>query len=78
MRFRRRAFSIFTLSFLDVMCCGFGAVVLLFMILKHEAIVKEQVAQVDLGAEVGLLEQELTDARAEAESTTRQASASRG
>ncbi len=75
MRFRRRAFSIFTLSFLDVMCCGFGAVVLLFMILKHEAIVKEQVAQVDLGAEVGLLEQELTDARAEAESTTRQASA---
>lgn len=75
MRFRRRAFSIFTLAFLDVMCCGFGAVVLLFMILKHEAIVKETVQQVDLSAEVALLEQELSQAHAEAESTIRDATA---
>jgi len=67
MRIRRRAFSIFTLSFLDVMCCGFGAVVLLFMVLKHEAIVKEQV---DLGAEVRLLQQELDAARTESASST--------
>ncbi len=66
MRFRRRPFSIFTLSFLDVMCCGFGAVVLLFMILKHEAIVKEQVQQVDLSEEVALLQQELAKVHAEA------------
>ena len=25
MPFKRRPFSVFTLSFLDVMCCGFGA-----------------------------------------------------
>jgi von Willebrand factor type A domain len=65
MRFRRRAFSIFTLSFLDVMCCGFGAVVLLFMILKHEAIVKEKVQLVDLSAEVALLQQEIAKAHAD-------------
>ena len=65
MRFRRRAFSIFTLSFLDVMCCGFGAVVLLFMILKHEAIKKEKVQAVDLGVEVSLLRQEITAAQAQ-------------
>lgn len=64
MPLKRRPFSIFTLSFLDVMCCGFGAVVLLFMILKHEAIVKEQEQNVDLSAEVALLEQEITAARA--------------
>jgi hypothetical protein len=63
MPLKRRPFSIFTLSFLDVMCCGFGAVVLLFMILKHEAIVKDQVRKVDLGAEVNQLVAELADAR---------------
>jgi von Willebrand factor type A domain len=63
MRFKRRAFSIFTLSFLDVMCCGFGAVVLLFMILKHEAIVKEAVQQIDLSSEVEMLRQEIAKSR---------------
>lgn len=62
MPLKRRPFSIFTLSFLDVMCCGFGAVVLLFMILKHEAIVKEEEQKVDLGVEVALLEQEIATA----------------
>ncbi len=75
MRIKRRAFSIFTLSFLDVMCCGFGAVVLLFMILKHEAIVKDTVAQVDLGAEVALLEAELQSAVETQSTAQRQATA---
>ena len=73
MRFRRRAFSIFTLSFLDVMCCGFGAVVLLFMILKHEAIKKEKVQAVDLGVEVSLLRQEITAAQAQQAQSARDA-----
>ncbi|MSR15379.1 MAG: VWA domain-containing protein [Gammaproteobacteria bacterium] len=72
MRFRRRPFSIFTLSFLDVMCCGFGAVVLLFMILKHEAIVKEAVQEVDLTTEVELLRKEIESARANASGATAQ------
>ncbi len=33
----RRHVSTFSLSFLDIMACGFGAVTLLFLILKHDA-----------------------------------------
>ena len=32
---KRRQFNAFSLSFLDIMSCGFGAVVLLFMIINH-------------------------------------------
>jgi hypothetical protein len=59
MPLKRRAFSVFTLSFLDVMCCAFGAVVLLFMILQHEAIVKQEVAHVDLSTEVDALQAQI-------------------
>ena len=31
----RRRFTVFSLSFLDVMSCGFGAVVLIFLIINH-------------------------------------------
>ncbi|MDC0213713.1 VWA domain-containing protein [Gammaproteobacteria bacterium] len=34
----RRASPVFSLAFLDVMSCGFGAVVLVFLILNHEII----------------------------------------
>ena len=32
---KRREFSVFSLSFLDVMSCGFGAVILIFIIINH-------------------------------------------
>jgi len=59
---KRREFNPLSLSFLDVMSCGFGAVVLLFLILDHAA----QVEAVDLGnpgvtAEIDLLEEEILD-----------------
>jgi len=59
---KRRAFNPLSLAFLDVMSCGFGAVVLLFLILDHAA----QVEAVDLGdpgvtAEIDLLEEEILD-----------------
>ncbi len=34
MRNRRRGFDVFSLSFLDVICCGFGAIVLLLVLTK--------------------------------------------
>ena len=34
-RTRKRRFNVFSLSFLDVMSCGFGAVVLIFLIINH-------------------------------------------
>jgi len=33
---KRRQLNTFSLSFLDIMACGFGAVTLLFLILKHD------------------------------------------
>ena len=38
---RRRQTEVFSLSFLDCMCCGFGAVILLFMIINSQ--IKNQV-----------------------------------
>ena len=36
--FSRRRISSFNLSFLDIMACGFGAVTLLFLILRHSVV----------------------------------------
>lgn len=58
---KRREFSIFTLSFLDIMSCGFGAVVLLFMISKHAATQPVETPTYDYGAEVGVLQQQIAD-----------------
>jgi hypothetical protein len=58
---RRREFSIFSLSFLDVMSCGFGAIVLFFMIISHRTEVRAETVNKDLLAEVRLLEQEVLD-----------------
>ncbi|NNM01135.1 MAG: hypothetical protein HKO62_10325 [Gammaproteobacteria bacterium] len=44
----RRKLSPFSLSFLDIMSCGFGAVVLLFLIIKHQADVVVPDPQPDL------------------------------
>ena len=53
---RKRSFSTFNLSFLDIMSCGFGAVVLFFMIINHAT--KDHSDQVnrDLISETNLLE----------------------
>ena len=59
MRRKRREFSIFTLSFLDIMSCGFGAVVLLFMISKHATNQPLETPTYDYGAEVGRLHDEI-------------------
>ena len=31
---RRREFEIFTMSFLDAICCGFGSMILLFIVTR--------------------------------------------
>ncbi len=59
----RRPFSTFSLSFLDIMSCGFGAAILLFLIIKHniESNVPVPVTTPDLSSEVMLLEEEILD-----------------
>ncbi len=62
---RRRDIEIFSLSFLDVICCGFGAIILLFVLSKFaEPIIIEEVRE-DLQAEIARLEQELHEIRGE-------------
>jgi len=57
----KRKFSTFSLSFLDIMSCGFGAVILVFLIIKHDINTQVEVQTVDLQAEVNLLDEEVTE-----------------
>ena len=46
----------FSLAFLDVMSCGFGAVVLVFLIMNHESQQSQEVINKDLLAEMRMLD----------------------
>ena len=56
---KRRPVSPFSLSFLDIMFCGFGAVVLLVLILDTDMVRSREEAFADLRAEVVRLENEV-------------------
>lgn len=58
---KKRTFSTYSLSFLDIMSCGFGAVVLVFLIIKHSTDTRVEVINTDLQAEVNLLEEDIKD-----------------
>ncbi len=57
----KRKFSTFSLSFLDIMSCGFGAVILVFLIIKHDVNTQVEEQNIELQAEVALLEEEITE-----------------
>ena len=61
----RRLITPFSLSFLDIMSCGFGSAVLLFLIIKHnvDTNVTIPVDTRDQTSEVMLLEEEILDGR---------------
>ena len=52
----RRETNVFSLAFLDVMSCGFGAVVLIFLIINHATQRQAEVVNQDLLAEIRLLD----------------------
>ncbi len=54
----------FSLSFLDIMACGFGAVTLLFLILRHN-VVEIESPDPNLTAEVNLLQEDVRQAEEE-------------
>ena len=58
---RKRRASTFNLSFLDIMSCGFGAVILVFLIIDHAIVVETEELNADLLSEVNLLEEEVLD-----------------
>jgi outer membrane murein-binding lipoprotein Lpp len=58
---KRKAFEVFTLSFLDCICCGFGAVVLFYTIVQAQSGI-ERIRKVDdLTGEVSRLEEEVKE-----------------
>ena len=60
---RRRDIEAFSLSFLDCICCGFGAIILLLVLSKiYEPVVVEE-AEEDLQQLIALLQQELFEIR---------------
>ena len=62
---RRRNIDAFSLSFLDCICCGFGAIILLLVLSKiYEPVIIEK-TQDDLESLIALLQQELFDIRGE-------------
>ena len=58
---RKRRFTTFNLSFLDIMSCGFGAVVLVFLIIDHAVTRESDRLNADLLSEASLLEKEVLD-----------------
>ena len=56
---RRRKFEVFSLSFLDVICCGFGAVVLFYTIIVSQTGLERIRRTDDLTGEVRKLEEEV-------------------
>jgi len=56
---KRRAFEVFTLSFLDCICCGFGAVVLFYTIIQAQAGAQEILRLDQLTGEVRKLDEEV-------------------
>jgi hypothetical protein len=71
MKKRRRNIEAFSLSFLDCICCGFGAIILLLVLSKiYEPVIIEK-TQDDLESLIALLQQELFDIRGETSAINR-------
>jgi hypothetical protein len=64
-RRERRPFEVFSLSFLDCICCGFGAIILLFVLNKMGEPAALERARQDLKGLLAQLEEELHDIRGE-------------
>lgn len=58
---RRRELTVFSMSFLDVMSCGFGATILLYLILDHRQHEEIREQSSGLQAEVDFLEREVRE-----------------
>ena len=65
MKLRRRDIEVFSLSFLDCICCGFGAIILLFVLSKFaQPMIIEKVRE-DLESVIVKLEEEIHEIRGE-------------
>jgi hypothetical protein len=72
MKRRRRNVEAFSLSFLDCICCGFGAIILLLVLSKiYEPVIFEKTEQ-DLRELIAMLQEELFEIRGETTTLNRE------
>lgn len=62
---RRKRLNVFSLSFIDCICCGLGAIILLFVVVNAKSAARKDTITSDLRAEVNRLETSLTQDRAD-------------
>jgi hypothetical protein len=60
---KRRSLNIFSLSFIDCICCGLGAIILLFVIVNARSAIRRDQVTRDLTSEVNQLEREVLEGR---------------
>lgn len=60
---KRRSINVFSLSFLDCICCGLGAIILLFVIVNAQSEARRDRLTVDLRGEVERLEKEVLEGK---------------
>ena len=71
-RRRSREFDVFSMSFLDTICCAFGAIILLFVLSKYGEPKAIEQARVDLAARVAKMQEELVEIRGHTEILNRE------
>ena len=64
---RRREFEVFSMSFLDAICCGFGAIILLFIVSRTSEPGRLEQTERDLDGLIAQYQQELNDIVGETE-----------
>jgi hypothetical protein len=67
---RRRSVEVFSLSFLDCICCGFGAIILLLVLTQYGDPIQLEERTRMLKGQVAQLEDQLHEIRGETDSTT--------
>ncbi len=69
---RRRSVEVFSLSFLDCICCGFGAIILLLVLTDYQRPARLEESRVNLQAQARDLQQQLEVIRGESDDLERQ------
>src|SRR5688572_9230661 len=69
---KRREFEVFTLSFLDCICCGFGAIILLLVLTDVGQPIVIERSERDLKGQIDALQRQLFDLRGETDVLNRE------
>ena len=71
-RRRSREFDVFSMSFLDTICCAFGAIILLFVLSKYGEPKAIEQARVDWQDAMAKMQEELAEIRGRTEILNRE------